>query len=143
MVDAPAETKVVKNADPSFTFYMDTKSFVQLWHDTNTKGADWGAFLIGCWQKFSNGEKTRASLAAYSKATNDDHTKWDHEAIKKALSKRAYAKCTSIRKKLIGFAPTGQEDKVPNLPKDAVQDYGKVKASPRLSAKDIWTIFNG
>ena len=130
-----------KNQTARFTIYMNTRDFVALWKVALADNQNWGEFLLGCWKRFSVDPKTVSSLNAYSVASGDDWKTWDDETIKRHISKRAYAKANTIRKKLKNYYSPSSQDMVPDLPMHAVQFYCKCKDLDRLTSEDIADLF--
>jgi len=111
---------------------MPTGTFVQLWNDAINRDAenDWREFVLACWAVFSTTPSNQEVLVA------EGFTNTGPDAAYEWLSEKAYAKATTIRRKLkketgtIVMLPHGYRDRP-----------GRKKAEVRLSWHEIAAMF--
>tara|TARA_R110000851_G_scaffold185708_2_gene334974 strand:+ start:2515 stop:2919 length:405 start_codon:yes stop_codon:yes gene_type:complete len=129
MADAPNEKSMKKR------FNMDSAGFIETWtqHNDNQSDEDWRKFVIHCFDKFTRiGEdkniSTLLEFDAGYKAWNDD-TKYTF------LSDKCYAKCISIKRRLM-------KDKNYEvvLPRGYLTRAGK-KTTSRIDSTSMMSLF--
>lgn len=110
----------------SFTFRMDTASFVSIWKNAN----DWHRFVQDCWDRFSVNGGNVNRLTEYDAGWGS----WSQEEQYNALSDRCYSKCIAIRSSV--KKATGRDM---DLPKGYKERNGS--KTSRISASEIATLF--
>ena len=116
-------------------FRMDTEVFVTIWrnHIAHPKADDWKAFVLNCFERFTEEKYNVDSLAEKDEAWTD----WDDDKRYVFLSERCYSKCMTIKGKL-------SRDK--NIEVDLPDGYlsrAGVKKRKRITIDEIANIFAG
>ena len=117
-------------------FRMDTETFITIWvnHCSHPGADDWKAFVGNCFERFTEGSE------GYNKSQLDEHDAqwqgWKPEVSYEFLSERCYAKCMTIRAKLMkekGYEPT--------LPQGYKTRSGS-KAPKRITSERMYDLFS-
>jgi hypothetical protein len=118
-------------------FRMDTEAFISIWvnHCSSPSADDWKRFVGNCFERFT--EETEK----YNRAQLDEHDAnwgaWTDDVEYEFLSERCYAKCMTVRSKLMkdkGFEPP--------MPMGYKSRNGS-KAPKRITTDRMYDLFQG
>jgi len=117
-------------------FRMDTETFITIWvnHCAHPGADDWKSFVTNCFERFTEESES------YNRAQLDEWelrwTDWSELSMYEFLSERCYAKCMTIRAKLMkdkGYEPV--------LPQGYKTRNGS-KAPKRITSERMYDLFS-
>lgn len=116
-------------------FRMDTESFISIWvnHCSHPTADDWKRFVINCFDRFTEEQETYNQEQLNGWDAN--WTDWSDLSKYEFLSERAYAKCMTVRSKLMK-----EKDYEPPMPMGYKSRSGS-KSPKRITTDRMYELF--
>ena len=125
------------NTKKQIRFRMDTETFITIWvnHCAHPGADDWKNFVLNCFERFTEASEAYNMDQLFAHEPLWDSA-WNPDARYEFLSERCYAKCMTIRSKLMkdkGYEPV--------LPQGYKTRNGS-KAPKRITSERMYDLFS-